>query len=418
MKSMFFLYDILSTAALIGYMPVLLTKKGPDSRMTFVKERLGKSHYPRAHIWLHAVSMGEVLAALPLLKALHRQYPDKKILITTITYTGQRVAREKFPEASRIMYFPWDASYILKPVVRAVKPEMYITIETELWPNIFKTLKSQGAQVLMMNGRISPSSFKGYSRLRFFIKKVLSLIDFICMQDETSKERILALGADSQKVTVTGNFKFDIHLPEKTLPWTQGLKGPVLTAGSTHRGEDIIIARAFKEIKKRIPHAILVVAPRHPERFDEVESELTGEGLKCLRRTKISDSAPPLPDSLDAIIVDTIGELSALYASSTVSFVGGSLVPVGGHNIMEPAYWSKPIVVGPHMHNFPIASDFLQQKAAIEVRDAGELAQTVIDLIQDKEKAQEMAEKARSLVDRNIGAVERAMKVIESALKR
>lgn len=418
MKGMFFLYDILSTAALIGYMPILLTKKGPDNKVTFVRERLGKAEYEKSDIWLHAVSMGEVLAALPLLKAIHNEYPDKKILITTITYTGQRVAREKFPEAARIMYFPWDASYILEHVVKKVNPDIYITIETELWPNIFKVLKAHGSRILMMNGRISPSSFKGYNRLRFFIKEVLSLIDFICMQDETSQERILNLGADPQKVTVTGNFKFDIHLPEKTLSWTQGLKGPVFAAGSTHRGEDVIIARAFKDIKKSINDATLIVAPRHPERFDEVEAELKGEGLTCLRRTNISDSSFVLPENLDAIIVDTIGELSALYASSTVAYVGGSLVPVGGHNIMEPAYWSKPIIFGPYMHNFPIASDFIKHDAAREVKDGRELAQTVISLIEDKEEAHKMAQKARSLVVKNIGAVERAMKIIREVLKK
>jgi 3-deoxy-D-manno-octulosonic-acid transferase len=409
---MYFVYNILSLVALLFYLPVLFRKKIPLNRKTFIKECLGRSDYQRADIWVHAVSVGEVIAALPYLKQLKKEFPEIKVVLSTITYTGQRMANEKFPEADRIMYMPWDAGFILHNVVRRIKPRLFITIETELWPNLIRILKINGARVLLMNGRISASSFKGYSRIKPFIAKVLSLIDVLGMQDETGAERIRALGATPDKIKILGSFKFDIQIPDIFLAWTKMLQGPVLSAGSTHRGEDIIILQAYKHLKKQIKELNLILAPRHPERFGEVEALLKQEGIHYLRRSSLdAENSAVIPHATEAILLDTIGELSGVYACSSVAFVGGSLVPVGGHNILEPAYWSKPILFGPYMGNFPIASEFLTGGAAVKVKDAKDIVEAVTKLLTDRQAAEMMGRRARAIIDCNLGAVDRAMEI-------
>lgn len=413
---MYLIYDILSLLALLFYMPVLLTKKGPVSRKVFMLERLGLAAYEKADIWVHAVSVGEVIAVLPLLKAIKKTWPEKKIVLSTITYTGQRVANEKFPEADRIMYLPWDSSLIVKGVAKKIKPDIFFTVETELWPSLFRVLKQQGATVFVMNGRLSVHSFKGYQRIKFFIKDLLSSIDGLYMQDKISAERVLALGAPVSHVQVIGNLKFDMNLSKQELSWTKGLKGPVLTAGSTHRGEDEIILRAFKQTQQQIKGIKLILAPRHPERFDEVEELLKKEQVVYVRRSHLKQNDNRLINHADVILLDTIGELSAVYAISAAAFVGGSLVPVGGHNILEPAYWSVPVIFGPHMDNFPIAENFLEQEAAIQVHSADQLAQAVIKLLESGQEAKRLGTNARLLLDKDIGAVDRALNVIKQYL--
>jgi 3-deoxy-D-manno-octulosonic-acid transferase len=415
---MYFTYDVLNLLVLLGYLPILLTKKGPVSRKVFLLERLGLSDYDRADIWVHAVSVGEVIAVLPLLKAIKKEWPEKRVLLSTITYTGQRVANEKFLEAHRVMYLPWDSSLIIKRVAKRVKPRLFFTVETELWPNLFRILKQQGAAVLVMNGRLSESSFKGYKRIKFFIKDLLCRIDGMYMQDQTSADRALALGAPIERVQVIGNLKFDMTLPQKQLTsWAEKLHGQILTAGSTHRGEDEIVLAAFKRIQQQIQNVKLIMAPRHPERFDEVEGLLKKEQFSYVRRSKIEQNEEGMHKA-SVILLDTIGELSGVYAISSVAFVGGSLVPVGGHNILEPAYWSVPVLFGPHMNNFPIAESFLTEQAALEVRSEDQFAQAVISLMKSEKEAKELGARGRILVDKNLGAVDRALEVIRKIMEQ
>ena len=414
---MYLIYDMLSLLALLFYIPVLLTKKGPVSRKVFVLERLGLADYEKADIWVHAVSVGEVIAVLPLIKAIKKTWPEKKVVLSTITYTGQRVANEKFPEADRIMYLPWDSSLIVKRVAKKIKPDIFFTVETELWPILFRTLKQQGANVFVMNGRLSAHSFKGYARIKFFIKDMLKGIDSLYMQDEISAERVLALGAPASHVQVIGNLKFDMKLSQRDLPWTQGLRGPILTAGSTHRGEDEIILKAFKQIHRQVHGVKLILAPRHPERFDEVEGLIKKEQFVYVKRSQLERNINQFNNAA-VIVLDTIGELSSVYAISTAAFVGGSLVPVGGHNILEPAYWSVPVIFGPHMDNFPIAENFLEEEAAIQVESEEQLAQAVIRIMESEQEARRLGANARLLVDKNLGAVDRALQVIKQSLKQ
>ncbi len=413
----FFLYNILSILSLLLYLPLLFFKKGPDTRGAFVRERLGISDYSDTDFWIHSVSVGEVNAAIPLLRAIRREYPKKRILLSTITYTGQHLAREKFPEADRIMYMPWDAGFIVKRVLKSLRPQVFITIETELWPNLLMALRERESRVFLMNGRISASSFRGYALVRFFFKKVFASFERLCMQDETSAERIISLGAPSRKVTVTGNFKFDMNLSNQLPAWSQSLKGTVITAGSTHRGEEAILLRAYREIRDAFHDITLVLAPRHPERFSEVEELLGKEGISFVRRSAmVKKGVSSLNNQIDVVLLDTIGELPGVYARSAITFIGGSLDPGGGQNILEAAYWSRPILMGPHTDNFPITSEFIERGAAFVVKDSAEILKAVTDLLNHREKAREMGRRAREIAEMNVGSVQRAMRILKEAL--
>ncbi len=407
---MFLLYNLLSSAALLVYLPWLLFKKGPEDRLRYLKERLGLSRYTNTDIWIHAVSVGEVTASLPFLRLLKKELPKIKVVLSTTTYTGQKVAREKFPEAERIMYMPWDSGLCVGRAVKLLRPKIFITIETELWPALFKKLKDIGSSIVVLNGRISKESFKGYRRIRAFMKGVLSYIDFLYMQGNDDAQRITSLGADPGKVVVMGNLKFDLNLPESVtpLPWINTINRDIFVAGSTHKGEEDIVLDAFESVKKTKPDLKLILAPRHPERFQEVGELLKRRNLNFIRRSEITLHK----QQLDIILLDTIGELSGIYARATIAFVGGSLLPYGGHNILEPAYWSKPIIFGPHMDNFPIAQEFLRQDAALMVRDSQDMAEAIENLLEYPEKAGEMGKRAKMITEGNTGAVGKALELI------
>jgi len=415
---MFLLYNILSLISLIAYLPWLLFKKGPENRLIYLSERLGISRYTNADIWIHAVSVGEIIAALPFLKALRKEFPWLKIILSTTTYTGQRIARERFMEANRIMYMPWDSWLSVTRAVKIISPKVFITIETELWPCLFRALKNNGSHIILLNGRVSPRSFKGYKRIKPFMRIVLSYIDFLYMQGETDAERIVAIGADEKKVAIMGNFKFDI-LPYKTEPlhWMDGFEGRILVAGSTHKGEEEIILDAYEEVKNSIYDLKLILAPRHPERFGEVTEILKARNINFIKRSEIKTrNTKHETRNTDVILLDTIGELSTLYSRATIAFIGGSLMPYGGHNILEPAYWGTPIAFGPYMENFPFAEDFLREDAAIMVTDSHDIVKAIKDLLSNPEKARQMGKKARTIIDRNTGAVKKAVDIIRSFL--
>jgi 3-deoxy-D-manno-octulosonic-acid transferase len=407
------LYNLISTIGVLLYIPRLLFKKGPEDRHTFIKERLGLSSYNKTDIWIHAVSVGETLACIPFMKKLRKVIPDRTIVFSTTTYTGQKIAREKFPEADRIFYMPLDSVLCVRKVVTSLRPEIFITVETELWPALFRSLKEAGSRILVLNGRISERSFKGYHRIKYLMADMLSSVDFFYMQDKGDAERIMALGADTHKVGIMGNFKFDIDLHEDLpLNWLSGVSGKILLAASTHEGEEEIILEAFTIIKKELQGIKLILAPRHPERFNETADLIEKRGLSYIRRSSLNGKEITGRSDADIILLDTIGELSRVFSRASVAFIGGSLISRGGHNVMEPAYWSKPIIFGPHMNNFPIAGEFLKRSAAVEVRDSKDIAETVLTLLRDNKKAAELGRNARSIVDKNTGAVKKAIELI------
>jgi 3-deoxy-D-manno-octulosonic-acid transferase len=413
------LYNFLSAVALLIYFPFLFFKKGPESKRAFIRERLGISRYAKTDIWVHAVSVGEVIACVPFLKRLKKEFPGKGIILSTTTYTGQKVALERFPEADRIMYMPCDTGLCVSRVVNALSPEIFITIETELWPALFYALKKAGSRIIILNGRISNRSFKGYMRFSFFMKKILSYVDFLYMQSETDAEKIMVIGADKHKVGVMGNFKFDISFDTSNpLNWLENIKGKILLAASTHKGEEEIILDAYDSIRRKYPDLRLIIAPRHPERFNEVADILGKRNLNFIRRSMIGRQSalrgqgPNAEAHCNIILLDTIGELSRVFSKVTIAFIGGSLVPVGGHNILEPAYWAKPMLFGFHMDNFPIAAEFLERHAAIQVKDAGEIGREVSGLLDNNDLALQMGRNAKTIIEKNTGSVKKSIELV------
>ncbi|MDP2277283.1 MAG: 3-deoxy-D-manno-octulosonic acid transferase [Nitrospirota bacterium] len=450
------IYSFLYFIALIFLLPFQYRKRPKDLRQRWLKEKFGffnsslvttKSPHPPGNppsppfskggmggfesggrggiIWVHAVSVGEVIASLPLLQKLKDRYPSVSLLLSTITDTGQKVAMEKVPEGTKVIYLPFDLNFILKRTLKNMQPNLFITIETELWPNLLMTLKKRNIPAVVMNGRISDDSFKGYKRIKFFMRSIINCVDLFCMQDAVYAKRIKELGAQEEKIRVIGSFKFDtapsLNIPE----WTKLISHPVIIAGSTHRGEEDLLVSSYIELEKDFPDLTLIIAPRHPERFGEVEELVKAKGLSYVRRSQLIHPFTPFRDKSltgftdspihQIIILDAVGELASVYSVSDVAVIGGSFIEHGGQNLLEPAFWAKPIICGPHMENFPFAKEFYEKGAAIET-DSSALCEKLKELLQSAEKRKSMGNKAKELYNEKAGAVERAMKEIERYL--
>jgi len=412
MASPYFLYHALrhnkyvgSIPQRLGYLPISFNLDGDES------------------IWVHAVSVGEVLSARSLISELRASYPKLRLFLSTTTLTGQQLARRSVPDVDAVFYFPFDWTITARRTLNVVRPRLFVMTETEIWPNLLRECKRRGAKTLMVNGRISYRSFPRYRLVRPFMKRVLADIDRFCVQGDETLRRLIELGADPARVVVTGSLKFDSlelsPIPgrgrERVLRFFRVSPGrPVIIAGSTLKGEEEPVIRAFNRIRASGVNALLIIAARHPERFDEVERLCRHEGLSVVRRSELPIDAEP---RADAVVLDTIGELAQLYQIATVVFVGGSLVPAGGHNILEPALYGKPVVFGPHMQNFgEIAETFLTNGAAIQVRTAGELEETMLSLIGDPVRRARVGAAARALVESNRGARDRTLTVIRDLL--
>ena len=379
---------------------------------------------PGQPIWVHAVSVGEVMAAVPLIREIKRRFPDIPLVVSTITQTGNQTAKRHLGLADRIIYFPYDYAFIVRRVVRAIGPRAFIMLETEIWPNFLRELSRRAVPVLMISGRISEQSFKNYKLFSFFFKQVLAHIDQLCMQTAEDAQRIISIGARAGRVLVGGNIKFDLQVPPITLLEQERLRctfgfGPdqrIFIAGSTHRGEEEIVLDVFAAIRKRFPEAVLILAPRHPERFDEAEALLLQSGLAYVRRTALSGA--PHAQGFGVILLDTIGELSKTYSLGTIVFIGGSLVPVGGHNVLEPAVFAKPVIFGRYMHNFrEIARMLLQKNAGIQVAGLEQFREEALRLMENPDACREMGHNAFRVIQENSGAVRRSVDMLDAALK-
>jgi 3-deoxy-D-manno-octulosonic-acid transferase len=412
---MYSLYSLLYSIALVFIFPFQYFKRPREIRKRWLREKFGlynsqSSPLHAEFIWVHAVSVGEVIAAIPLLKRLKEHYPTKGIILSTITDTGQKVARERSPEGTTVIYLPFDISLVLNSVLKRSRAELLIVIETELWPNMLRVFKSNGIPVILLNGRISENSYRGYKKISFFMKTILSNIDFFGMQGEVYVERILRLGIDKSRVRDLGNFKFDTQPPSDIPQWTENIQGPVIVAGSTHEGEEAFITSVYTKLKKDFPNLNLIIAPRHPERFNEVEKMLTSQKISFIKRSIIHSSGP---DQIrgELFLLDSIGELSALYGIATIAIIGKSFRGYGGQNPFEPAFWGKPIVCGPHMENFPVMGDFYRHGAAVEVSEDGLYAK-LKEMLMSPEKAKDIGSKAQELYRKNTGAVDRSIEII------
>ena len=423
---MYVIYNFLITLFFIFSFPyylvrILLTRKyraGLKERLGFINYRLDKLDTSRKRIWIHAVSVGETIAASLLIKRIRELWPDAILILTTVTETGNRTAKEKIKEADIIAFFPLDFSWAVRSFKNRLKPDLCIVMETELWPNFLRIVSGNSTPILIVNGRLSEKSYRGYKFGKSFFNKVLKNISAFSMQTDSDAGRIAALGAEKSKIYVTGNLKFDqvfgaSSLAEPDIRKNLMIPGDskVLVFGSTHRGEEEILVKVYKKLLSEFKNLFLIIAPRHPERFGEVEGILTKNSVSFCRRTLLKKEELI---RTDAMLLDTIGELPKIYSIASVVFIGGTLVPVGGHNILEPAVFKKPVLFGKYMHNFrEIAELFVNSGGGIQVRDPSEIEERISDLLSNPEKGEEIGGVAYSLFEKNLGATDRTLELIK-----
>jgi 3-deoxy-D-manno-octulosonic-acid transferase len=375
-------------------------------------------------IWIQAVSVGEVLTVRALLPQLRERYPRLRIFVSTTTMTGQNVARTNVQGVDGVFYFPLDLPFVVRRTLAVVKPRLFIMMETELWPNLLRECRRAGVKTMLVNGRISARSHPRYMLARRFFRRVLNDVDRFCMQSDESARRLIEIGAPRERVTVTGSLKFDsLEIPgsvpdrghNRVLRYFRiPPERPVIIAASTLRGEEEPVLDAFQRIRATWGNALLIIAPRKPERFVEAERLAQHRGWRVARRKELPVDTEP---RVDVVILDTIGELAQLYQIATLVFVGGSLADAGGHNILEPAVFGKPIVFGPHMHNFAeISRTFLENRGAVQVHSATELETVLVDLLSDPVRRASLGAAARALVEANRGARQRSLAVITQLL--
>jgi 3-deoxy-D-manno-octulosonic-acid transferase len=369
---------------------------------------------PRPRIWFHAVSVGEAVALCPLVRALKELAPSSSIIVSTGTETGQDKARDSIPDADGFFYLPLDFPEFINPVVQRIRPDLFVLMETELWPNLIHSLKAHGSRIALANGRISDRSFPRYRKLRRFFAPTLGKIDMFLMTSETDGSRIKEMGAAGNKVRVTGNTKYDA-IPGNTLPDVEqemrklldlepSIK--VLVAGSTHPGEHEIVLDAYNELTLRFPDLVLILVPRHVEKTPSIISAMAERGMEPPFLRSTADLGATR-SGRNVVIVDRMGELFRVFSLASVVFVGGSLVPRGGQNVLEPAAWGKPILFGPSMEDFRDARDILVRcGAGIEVNSAQDLANSASEMLLNPQDALSRGRRGRKEVLKNVGSAQ------------
>lgn len=427
---MYWLYSAVTVVALVAALPYFLYQAVRHKKYwSTLPQRLGRlplgfNDDGQDSIWIHAVSVGEVLTVKALLSELRERYPRYKLFLSTTTQTGQAVARTNVQHLDGVFYFPFDFAWCVHRTLDAVNPRIVILMETEIWPNLLRACRARGVKTILVNGRISTRSYPRYRLVRPLFRHVLDHLDEMCAQSDESAHRLIALGADPARVRVTGSLKFDSldrsspvagRGPDRVVRYFRYPPlTPIVLAASTHRGEEAAVLHAFRRVKSNQPHAVLILAPRHPERFDEACALAAGEGFTVARR---SDLAIDSHSRSEVVVLDRMGELARLFQVATVVFVGGSLADIGGHNILEPAVFGKPIVFGPHMQNFKeIAATFLESEAAVQVPDDRALEETLPQLLSDPVRRARLGAAARALVEANRGASGRTLDAIARLL--
>jgi 3-deoxy-D-manno-octulosonic-acid transferase len=447
----YFVYSFLMGLAALLFLPYWFVQ-GLRRRkyLSNLRERLGFSfpslrNLPLDHpgaIWIHAVSVGEVLSGVSLARQLKEAYPARPLVVSTTTITGQALARERMPFADATFYFPLDWAFSVRRALRAVRPSVVVILETEMWPNFLREAQRGKILVLFVSGRISDRSFARYENyfgvfgffLRPFLRRALSGVTAFLVQSEKDAVRIRTLGAAADRIRVSGNLKYDLELPETTplANWLEAearrrRRAPIIVAGSIVASEEPLALIAFGTLQGEHPHALLVLAPRKPERFESAAEFIDESHRKYLRRSQLPVSAPSkaasqngeptIPDDVTVLLLDSIGELASLYRLADGALVGGSLVPSGGHNILEPAAFGKIPVFGPHMENFAeIAARFVAAGAAIQVESPEDAGVAWIELLRNPERMRKMGETARGLIQGSRGATDRALAEIANHL--
>ena len=427
---MYLLYNLLLLLCFILYLPLLLIKV-LSGKATEVKEQLG--FLPRTLlndlknervIWVHGVSVGETVAASPICAEIRNQFPQAKIVFSTVTITG-RVMAEKLIPADGFIYFPIDLPMVVKKVLAQLKPELVVIMETELWPNFIRAAHRMGCKVILANGRISDRSARRYNYVRSLMEKMLRNMDALIMQSPQDVKYIMALGAEKEKVFYFGNTKYDkfdldsdVFKPafKDQLAKEMQIEGafPVLVAGSTHANEEELLIPVYRKLKAEFKDLVMILAPRHLERLNEIKTLYEKADIPVVQRTELSNKQR----NEQVIILDTIGELFSIYSLADLVFIGGTLAKIGGHNILEPAAHGRVIFVGPYMFNFKeIHRLFLKRDALIQVQDPEELAEKMLLCLRNREKARIIGQNALRIIQENQGAARKMVDLLAAILQ-
>jgi 3-deoxy-D-manno-octulosonic-acid transferase len=420
---MYFIYSLLLGMAVVLTAPWWLARMlaqgryraGLSERLGRVPARIGSA---QGCMWVHAVSVGEVLAISGLVAGLRARFPDRRVLISTTTETGQKLARERFGERN-VFYYPADFGFAIRPYLRTLDPSLVVLAESEFWPNFLRLAYDSGARIAVVNARVSDRSLPRYLRLRILWRRVLRHLDLFLAQSEEDARRLVAIGAPEARVRVVGNLKFDVQ-PPQTLPATEMLRRllqpatAIVVAGSTGEGEESIVLQAFRAALEKHPRAVLILAPRRPERFEAVAELITAAGMKLWRRSQLGGN-----ESLTGgvLLLDSIGELAAVYSLASVAFVGGSLVPLGGHNILEPAQYGVATLVGPHTQNFRDIVGIFERAGAVKVVSRATFAGKLLRLLDDPNTRHGLGMRAEQVVRQHRGATDRSLHELENLSK-
>lgn len=382
------------------------------------RERFGFFADPgiKDSIWVHAVSLGEVNAAVPLIEALMRRYQGSQFVITTVTPTGSDRVLQLFGDRVFHVYLPYDLTTAVKRFLDRVRPRIAVIMETEIWPNLFMTCAERGISIVIANARLSERSLRGYWPIQPLVRRAIRCANFVAAQSVSDGDRLRALGASEPRLAVVGNLKFDMTVPvglrDRGISFrlAAGAARPVWIAASTHEGEELIVLKAHANVLRRFPDALLLIAPRHPERFKPIAAACRAYGFNTATRSEEGGADA----NSQCFVIDSMGELIEFYAAADVAFVGGSLVPVGGHNLLEPAALACPVVVGPHTFNFAeVTEDLVNAGAVIRINDGEELGPIVVRLLSRDADRRGMGEAAHAVMARERGAVERTMVIVE-----
>jgi len=425
----YFLYTLLLALGLAVSSPYWLYqvlrygkyRRGFAERMGRVPARLGtglESTGVQRIIWIHAVSVGEVLAVQGLIEQVKQSFPEHRVVVSTTTDTGQDLARKRFG-AENVFYFPMDFGFAIRPYLRALQPELVVLAETEFWPNFLRLTHASGARIAVVNARISDRSWPRYLRFHWALRRMLAHVDLFLAQTESDKERLQSIGADAGRVHVVGNLKFDVNLPVPP-PIVEKLRqelaaekaGPVLVCGSTVEDEEPLLLKAFENVRVEHPRAVMILAPRHPERFDTVAALVEQLGIPFHRRSRWQGEGL----AGGVLLVDTIGELASLYALADVAFVGGSLVPRGGHNIIEPAQHGVAIVTGNHTENFRDIVSLFQRRDAVRIVGMAELPLILMQLLENDTERVVLGQRARETIQSQMGATAKTLDALRALL--
>lgn len=384
-----------------------------------IGERFGCYDFPplRQSIWIHAVSVGEMLAAVPLIKALVKRYPQYSIVVTTMTPTGRDCAKAALGDSIVLLYLPYEYPLVIKRFIKQTNPRLAVFMETELWPNLLDHINRRNIPIILGNARLSLKSFQGYKKLLFLIKPALSYFTMILAQSNADRERFLALGVKQNRVIVSGNIKFDLEIPTDLINQTVKLRSllgdnrPIWIAASTHNGEEIKLLSTARAVLEQVPTMLLILVPRHPERFDEVLALCQRERFNVTLYSKLEQYSA----TTEILLGNIMGKLLLFYGASDLAFVGGSLIPWGGHNLLEPAALAKPVLSGNHLHAFAeISHIMIDRDALVIVNDESSLTEKLITLFRDRAQREQLGAAALDIVERHRGSTEKILEVIKN----